>query len=477
MTAENTASFARFLQGWNQCAGYEPPPPHMRRMALFLQEAWDSPAPRRALLQAFRSSGKSSLAAVFIAWVLRQNPDARVLVVGAEEQLAVKCARNVRRIIELYPECAALLPKKPGQWAADSFTVNRLAALRDPSLLAKGLNSNITGSHADLIVCDDVEVPNTCSTSMSRDQLRETLTELDYVISPPGMIIYMGTPHTSDTIYDTLGFLRGYQQLKLPVLDKSGQSVWPQRMPLRFLEDLKRRSGPLKFMSQMMLHPVSYAKSRLDRERVRYYDHPLQIKSVNGVLQYLIGGALMARVCMFWDPAFAEGQGDRSVAAVVFKDGDGNAWVHRLEYLAVDDDDRAAAQTKVLADVIADLALPAIVIETNGIGKFLPGIMRRTLIRGNIHARVIEHHSAANKAKRIIDAFDAFLGARALFVHQSVRDNTPFYDEITQFSPQYGGHDDGLDAIASALQHDGFPLVYRTATGHKGFKADTGFKV
>ena len=56
---------------------------------------------------------------------------------------------------------------------------------------------------ADLIICDDVEVPNTSNTQQKREMLRERLRELDFILSPNGTMIYIGTPHTMDTIYRT----------------------------------------------------------------------------------------------------------------------------------------------------------------------------------------------------------------------------------------------------------------------------------
>ena len=56
---------------------------------------------------------------------------------------------------------------------------------------------------ADLIICDDVEVPNTSNTAQKRENLRERLRELDFILSPGGAIIYIGTPHAMDTIYRT----------------------------------------------------------------------------------------------------------------------------------------------------------------------------------------------------------------------------------------------------------------------------------
>lgn len=67
----------------------------------------------------------------------------------------------------------------------------------------QGISGNITGLRSDLIICDDVEVPNTCNTQKKRQNLRERLRELDFILSPHGTMIYIGTPHTQDTIYKT----------------------------------------------------------------------------------------------------------------------------------------------------------------------------------------------------------------------------------------------------------------------------------
>lgn len=64
-----------------------------------------------------------------------------------------------QRIIEQHPLTLGLKPARQDQWASDQFTVNRNMELRDPSMLAKGLGANITGLRADIIICDDVEVP------------------------------------------------------------------------------------------------------------------------------------------------------------------------------------------------------------------------------------------------------------------------------------------------------------------------------
>ena len=110
---------------------------------------------------------------------------------------------HIRNILENHPWCQDMIPKNRREWAENKITINRPVGIREPSVVCQGIHGNITGMRADLIICDDVEVPNTCNTSRKRTALRERLRELDFVLSPTGTMIYIGTPHTLDTIYRT----------------------------------------------------------------------------------------------------------------------------------------------------------------------------------------------------------------------------------------------------------------------------------
>ena len=99
--------------------------------------------------------------------------------------------------------CSEMIPASRKEWSSGRITINRPIGIREPSVICQGIHGNITGMRADLIICDDIEVPNTSNTPQKRENLRERLRELDFILSPNGAIIYIGTPHTHDTIYRT----------------------------------------------------------------------------------------------------------------------------------------------------------------------------------------------------------------------------------------------------------------------------------
>ncbi len=429
-------------------------PRHHVRMCRFLSKLWQNKNDKNGLLMAFRNSGKSTIVGLFCAYVLWQNPDTRILILSADHELAKKMVRNIKRIIEKHPLTKELKPAKKDQWASDCFTVMRNAHLRDPSVLARGLMANITGCRADLIICDDVEVPKSCDTSVKRRDLRTKLSELDYILTPGGMMLYVGTPHTVDTIYNTEpdGFLAGWDVLKIPILTPAGKSNWPGRFSESKIAAIKKRSGPNKFASQMMLEAVQLQDSRLDGQKIALYKDELDYTEANQTAILKIGEHRLVSASAWWDPAFgAPNKGDDSVVACVFTDEKGMYYLHDILYLRVPESEESASfQCREVADFVSRNYLPSINLETNGIGKFLPALLRAEFARRHIACAVIEQTSRQNKAMRILSAFDALLMNGGLKAHVRIK-QTPFFDQMQDWVPNGKTKDDALDAVAGCL--------------------------
>ncbi|MCB9996604.1 MAG: phage terminase large subunit [Rhodospirillales bacterium] len=469
--------FGVFLALWNQLQGQDTPVIHFR-MGQWLQQAWDRKK-TRLLLQAFRSSGKSTIVGLFAAWLIYRQPDLRILVLAADLMLARKMVRNVKRIIERHPLTGALKPERADQWGADRFTVARDLELRDPSMLARGIGANMTGSRADIVICDDVEVPNTCDTAEKRADLRERLAEINYVLVPGGTQLYIGTPHSWYTIYagqprreigEDKPFLDGFARLKIPVLE-NGNSSWEERFTAEDIERIRRSAGPNKFSSQMMLEPVNIAEGRLDPAAFRRYEADLDyLKEINLLS---IGDRKMISASAWWDPAFGSARGDGSVLAVVYTDETGCYWLHRVSYLKSDPSaelDEAAQQCRMAARILKELLVPSVALEINGIGRFLPNILRRELALARVPCAVREITSTRPKDIRIIEAFDTVLAARMLHVHASVY-ATSFISEVQEWRPgAKGGHDDGLDAVAGALSLEPVRLKRYPGSGRQNWQ-------
>ena len=190
-----------FLYEWNKVLYFQTPKHHEAIMR-FLVDVFNN-QPHRGLLTAFRHSGKSTVVGVFAASVLYYKPEIRILILSAESGLASRMVSHIKNILENHPWCTDIIPDVKREWGTHKITIKRPIGIREPSVICQGITGNITGLRSDLIICDDVEVPNTCNTEQKRINLRERLRELDFILSPNGTMIYIGTPHTQNTIYQT----------------------------------------------------------------------------------------------------------------------------------------------------------------------------------------------------------------------------------------------------------------------------------
>jgi hypothetical protein len=351
-------------------------------------------------------------------------------------------------------------------------------------MLAKGIGANITGSRADVVICDDVEVPNTCDSAPKRQDLRARLQEIDYVIVPGGLQLYVGTPHTYYTIYadearmevqEDIPFLDGFERFLMPLLDENGNSQWPERFPDKNIASIKRRTGKNKFESQMMLRPVNIAESRLDPDLLQPYLAELIYQENNHRASLMLKEANLVSASCWWDPSFGSpDKGDSSVIALVFSDDQGRYWLHALRYMThdpslLDQVDEANQLCQQVADFVREYYVPSVCLETNGVGKFLPGLLRKTLKERQISCAVLEKHSRTNKVERILSAFDVVLASKALYAHERVL-ATRFAAEMREWSPVNSQKDDALDAVAGCLLSEPVRLSQATMSELDGKK-------
>lgn len=484
------SEFARFVRDWSKQQGLRTPEFHTK-LADWLGLKWKQfeKGPRRLLLLAFRGAGKSTLVGLFAAYMIHKRPDVRILALSADLALARKMVRNVKRIIERHPKIANLKPAKPDLWGAEQFTVTRKAELRDPTMLARGIDGNFTGSRADVVICDDVEVPRNSDTPAKRRALREKLGEIEFVLVPDGMQLYIGTPHTYHSIYagaarpeagQTQPFLGGFERKTVPIRDAQGKPAWPQRYGENRIAELERTSGPVKFASQMLLVPMPPEQCRFDPDRLLRYSGEVELRSAHGRESLWLEGRRLASIRVWWDPSLGRPEkSDRNAIALVYQDTGGGYWLHRVHYfghdpaLAAREPGRHAEADQLCREAarfVAEIRAPAITVEDNGVGAMLPGLLRKALQPLDPAIAVTAHHSTRPKAERILAALDVPLAAGLLHAHASVCDG-PFREELQNWAPQSGaGHrDDGLDAVASAILAEPVRLgPYPRAPGLRG---------
>ena len=231
---------------------------------------------KRAVIQGFRGVGKSWICSAYVVHQLLLDPSKNILVVSASKTRADDFSTFTLRLIHEMPLLKHLIPQDKQRFSKISFDVGPAPASHAPSVKSLGITSQLTGSRADIIVADDVEVPNNSATQMMRDKLGEQVKEFDAIIKPldDSKVIFLGTPQCEDTIYRQLTE-RGYQTRVWPAqyvtpdqnmkrydghiaeccinIDNKGKSTEPLRFSDVDLAERKVSYGSAGYALQFML--------------------------------------------------------------------------------------------------------------------------------------------------------------------------------------------------------------------------------
>lgn len=222
-------------------------------------------SPKRCVIEAFRGVGKSWITSAYVLWLLYNDPNRRIMVVSASKPRADAFTLFTRRLISEIPELQHLEPRRGQRDSLVSFDVNGASTDQSPSVKSVGITGQLTGSRADIIIGDDIEVLNNSSTQDARDKLSELVKEFDAILKPlpTSQVLYLGTPQTEMSLYNTLEE-RGYEI-----------KVWCAEKPTT--EEVAQYKGRLADIILNMpieagepTDPLRFAKSDLNERRLSY---------------------------------------------------------------------------------------------------------------------------------------------------------------------------------------------------------------
>ena len=237
--------------------------------------------PKRGVIMAFRGVGKSWICSAYVVHQLLLDPSKNILVVSASKNRSDDFSTFTLRIINEIPMLAGLKPRDGQRFSKVSFDVGSAPPAHAPSVKSLGITSQLTGSRADIIVADDIEVPNNSATQGLRDKLDEQVKEFEAILKPldSSRILFLGTPQCEDSIYNKLRergytariwpseFIEGSKAEKIYdgaiapyiVAKTTAESVGTSTEPLRFsdvdLEERRLSYGRSGYALQFMLNP------------------------------------------------------------------------------------------------------------------------------------------------------------------------------------------------------------------------------
>lgn len=508
-------SFLAFFLLWADRMRWEVPALHVR-VCVWLEQAWLS-GDDLLLLMLPRGHAKSTILEIFNAWLYYCYPTLRILHQSESDRTALKTSRGTKNVFQRHTLTRAMAAALRGEiesWWLEAAYENDP---RNASMFSKGITSNVTSARADFIQNDDVEVPRNITNPDMREKMRYRLGEQVHIAVPGCPSLYVGTPHTHDSIYDDVrklganclivpmfarefriekadverydvGFapefvfsgIGKHARLLVPDVDykiegvvlvlasPGGElidcytgAVWPERFTRKEMLSRRRKTRTRnEWDSQYQLHSKPITQVRLDPSRITAYDVQPRLVEANGAVTMFLGKAQIVGASMQWDPSSGKLNSDVSAVAVVFQDEGGRRYIHHVDALTGDVAEFAAdgktitdGQVWQLCNIVERWNLPLVTIETNGIGKFAPVVLRAALKQRKLrNVGVREKTAEGNKNKRILGTFETLLLSRGMvWAHVDVL-RGPFATQMRDWNPAVTEQeDDYLDAAEGAI--------------------------
>jgi len=503
--------FRNFLFVCWKHLGLPDPTPLQYDIANYLQYG-----PKRAIVMAFRGVGKSWICSAYVVHQLLLDPSKNILVVSASKTRSDDFSTFTLRLIHEIPVLEGLKPRDGQRFSKISFDVGPAPASHAPSVKSLGITSQLTGSRADIIVADDVEVANNSATQGMRDKLSDQVKEFDAIIKPleTSRILFLGTPQCEDSIYTKLRE-RGYNTRIWPSEyvgkdkndtiyegaiapfindatndDNIGRSTEPLRFNDIDLEERKLSYGRSGYALQFLLNPrlsdadryplkindfiVQDLDNDVAHEKYVWASGPDQVVEdipnvgFNGdryhrPLQALGDMVDYTGSVMAIDPS---GRGKDETAYAVVKMLNGFLFIHACNGIRGGYGDNVL---KELSTIAKRFKVNEIVVESNmGDGMFTE--LLKPIINAVYPVTINEVRHNIQKEKRIIDTIEPVLNAHRLVVDPSVIKNDfntaltypieiqnryMLFYQLSRITGEKGSllQDDRLDALAMAVNY------------------------
>lgn len=251
--------------------------------------------PKKRGILAPRKLGKTTfVVALLTCWRLYRDPQRQILIPSKSHEHAKKIVRLIKGWLKTVPFLTHLYPRKNIEMdTATAFNVQgSLAAEKQASVTAIGIDGQLEGNRAHSVFPDDCETEGNTQTIEARDELDERVKEFFDILydemplvdgkpNPqiipsidPCEVCYVGTYHHEDSLYIRLS-RRGYAFQTWPIAyptpnetvlnlapflarrledgtAKGGDPVYPHRFGPKEI-DAKRQEGFLRFAMQHML--------------------------------------------------------------------------------------------------------------------------------------------------------------------------------------------------------------------------------
>jgi len=441
-----------------------------------------------------RGMGKSTILSCFASWEWLTDPNLTIIVLSATHLKAIDFISQTRKILSLVPYMKYMVPGENSKDSAIGFNVDcRTKVTQDLSCTARGISGQITGLHADRIYLDDIEISGKNETPVSKESLLKKLTELESMRNRGSRVIFLGTPHSIESIYITLKesypivlYPAEYPDLDSPTREyispyilnmelSPGDATDPVRFPKDELMARKAKMGDPK--AYALQYKLDWSLSDLDKYPLKLSDLIIidvdPEKGPDKVIwqgresdktMYSIGlsGDLFMEP-MHISPTFSKfkqtvmtidpsGRGADETGICIASTLNGYVYIHEL--LGIQGGYKDEILNKI-AKMCIEYNVNVVKYESNFGDGLFGKVLQPVLMQSGVKAAIEEVRAKGQKEARIINILKPVMDQHKLVINRkAAKDETNQY-QITRLTRNRGclKHDDRVDALAYAVDH------------------------
>lgn len=426
-----------------------------------------------------RAHLKSHMVATWAAWIITRHPEVTILYVSATAELAETQLYAIQNILastvyqRYFPEYINPQEGKREKWSQRKFTIDHLKrkqeGIRDATVSTAGLTTNTTGWHADIIIADDLVVPENAYTEDGREGVMKKSSQFTSIRNAGGFTMACGTRyHPSDIyatwksqeydVYSPEGEITGRQpvwEVKEFAVETDGVFLWPKAMredkkffgfDAQVLSRIRAEySDRVQFYAQYYNDPNDPGSNRIDRSRFQYYDKKF-IKQENGSWYFK---RKKLNVYAAIDFAFSLSKKSDNTAIVVIGVDEDN-YIYVLD-IAVFKSDKIAEYFNQIASLHAKWEFKKLRAEVTVAQAVIVRDLKDKLREEGMTLSIDEHRptrNEGNKAERIAAALEHRYENQSVW-HFKGGYTDMLEEELVLARP---AHDDIKDALACAVE-------------------------
>lgn len=253
-----------------------------------------------------RAHLKSHMVATWCAWIITRHPEVTILYVSATAELAETQLFAIQNIMassayqRYFPEYINPQQGLRERWSLRKLSIDhekrRSEGIRDATVATAGLTTNTTGWHADIVVADDLCVPENAYTEDGRESVSKKASQFTSIRNAGGFTMACGTRYHPSDIYatwktqeyeifsedDEIIDRKPVWDIKEFVVEDNNVFIWPRAVradgkAFGFDQQVLARiraeySDKVQYYAQYYNNPNNPGSNRVNRDKFQYYD-------------------------------------------------------------------------------------------------------------------------------------------------------------------------------------------------------------